>query len=291
MIENSLELQERFQTFEQDRHKIVLTIVIDTRITHQRLHIPFLRQLIDRTDRACKASADLPAKYFLVLMHSFGQELDPRSCFPSIFLHEWDYWFIDTCTPSSAFHFQKLLPILSADMNKYNEEEVLDNMIFDFDNLFDDCLWDFCARLKVTTQRISTEMFANDDLFQFYRHQTTVTQRVKCLQTILLGANQLQTRIVTIYHENVSMKSEFRQKNRNSIYEICKNTLCGKQFAGVIEALQSQIRTSFTNFVANVLKFIVDDYGLEAIVKSSRNRQGLPSLVRTDRLFVVCHQC
>jgi hypothetical protein len=211
----------------------VLIIVIDTRITHQRLHIPFLRQLIDRTDLACKASVDLPAKYFLVLMHSFAQELDHRSSFPSIFLHEWDYWFIDTCAPSCAFHFQKLLPILSSKMNRYKEEEeVMDNMIYDFDSLFDDCLWDFCARLKVNIQRISKEMFANDDLFQFYRHQTTATQRVKCLQTILLDASQLQARIVSIYHENVSMKSGFRQKNRNSIDEICKNTLRGKASPG-----------------------------------------------------------
>ena len=46
-------------------------------------------------------------------------------------------------------------------------------------------------------------------------------------------------------------------------YQISKYILCGKRSTSHVDSLQSDIRTSFTNFVSNILKFIVNDYGLE----------------------------
>ena len=52
-----------------------------------------------------------------------GQELNHQSCFPAIFLHNWDYYFLDTSTSGNAIHFAKTLrsnshyPIKTSDDN------------------------------------------------------------------------------------------------------------------------------------------------------------------------------
>ena len=265
MIENSIELHEQFQNFTQDTNKSILITVIDVRLTQQRLHIPFVRQFIDKTDLTCSTLS----KYFIILMHSSGQELDHQSCFPSIFLHDWDYWFIDTCTPGSAFHLQKMLQIFTSKLVSSTQREPSDNSLYDLNLLFDDCLWDFSTRLQVYSNQLSNDNFQRQQILEFYQRQTNTNRRVQCLKEILEQENQLKTRLVSIYHENVSMKEESFYKNCHLIYQISKDTLCGKNYSGLVDSLQSKIRTSFSNFVSNVLKFIVDDFGLETLTRSS----------------------
>ncbi|CAF0903833.1 unnamed protein product [Didymodactylos carnosus] len=51
--ENAAELEQKFHAYEQDRDKHVLIIVINARLTQQRRNIPFVRQLVDRTENGC----------------------------------------------------------------------------------------------------------------------------------------------------------------------------------------------------------------------------------------------
>ncbi|CAF3853458.1 unnamed protein product [Rotaria sp. Silwood1] len=269
IIENSNELNEQFRNFEENNQKSILIIIIDGRINQQRIHIPFVRQLIDKTDLSCNRSSENPSKFFIILMHSSGQELNYKSCFPSVFLHDWDYWFLDTSTPGSAFHLQKMLQIFTSKIGIINQNETLDASLYDLNMLFDDCLWNFCSRLQINVHKLSEDMFHNGNAYEFYQRQTTTYRRVQCLKNILQDVNELQRYITTIYHENVSMKEDYLRKNCNSIYDLAKDTLCGKSFTGVVDSLQSHIRTSFTNFVCYILKYVVDDYGLESLTKLS----------------------
>ncbi|CAF5134993.1 unnamed protein product, partial [Rotaria sp. Silwood1] len=113
-IENSIELKDKFDTYINNRTKNVLMIVIDGRYEQQRLHIPYVRQLIDTTDSCYNTNHCTEPKYFLMLVHSLAQDLYHQSCFSSIFLYDWEFYFFDTCMPSSAFHLQKMLQILSS---------------------------------------------------------------------------------------------------------------------------------------------------------------------------------
>ncbi|CAF4039893.1 unnamed protein product, partial [Rotaria sordida] len=274
IIENSNELNEQFQNFEQNDQKSILIIIVDGRINQQRIHIPFIRQLIDKSDLSCNKTTENSSKFFIILIHSSGQELNYKACFPSILLHDWEYWFLDTSTPGSAFHLQKMLQIFTSKTGITHKKEAFDNSFYDLNILFDDCLWDFCSRLQINVHKLSKDMFNNLNAYEFYQRQTTSYRRVQCLKNIFQEVNQLQKYIITSYHENVSMKEESLRKNCNLIYDLAKDTLCGKHFTSIVDSLQLHIRVSFTNFVSFILKYIVDDYGLESLIKlSSRDSE------------------
>ncbi|CAF3324909.1 unnamed protein product [Rotaria socialis] len=69
------------------------------------------------------------------------------------------------------------------------------------------------------------------------------------------------------------------RKNCNSIYDIPKDILCGKQLNSLVDSLQSRIRLSFTCFVSYILKHIVDDYGLESLVQVSSKHNNCNQLL------------
>ncbi|CAF3815136.1 unnamed protein product, partial [Rotaria magnacalcarata] len=270
MIENSNELDEQVQNFKEKVDKSVLIFIIDGRINQQRIHIPFVRQLIDKVDLACNDPSENLRKFFIILMHSSGQELNHKSCFSSIFLDEWDYWFLDTSAPGSAFHLQKMLQIFTSKIGLTHQREPLDKPFYDVNMLFDDCLWDFCSRLQINVHKLSEEtMFHDRNAFEFYQIETTIPRRVQCLKNIFQQINEFQKYIITSYHENVSMKEDSLRKNCNSIYELAKDTLAGKQLTGFVDSLQSRIRVSFTQFASYILKNVIDDYGLGSLIKLS----------------------
>ncbi|CAF4417015.1 unnamed protein product [Rotaria sp. Silwood2] len=274
-----MELEERFQIFEKDEKKKVLIVIINARIIQQRLHIPYVRQLIDKTEYSCNVLNKKQDKYFLMLIHSPAQEQYHQSSFPSIFLHNWDFYFFDSCAPGSAFHLQKMLQILSSTSDQQQQQESFDNTVCDLNILFDDCLWDFCSRIQIALQELPADMFKNKLAYEFYKRQTNTLRCVQCLKQILQQSRQLQNRIVTIYHDNLSNKKESSKKIYNLIYQISKDIICGKRFDGLVESIQSQTRISFTNFVSNVFKFIVNDYGLETLLTLSNITNGYDSML------------
>ena len=168
---------------------------------------------------------------------------------------------------------------LSFGNQEKQEQETFDNNLCDFDILFDDCLWDFCSRIQIFVHELPENMFKNKFAYEFYQRQTSTIRRVECLKKILQQSTQLQKRIITIYHENISMNKEILKKNCSSVYQISKDILCGKRFTSLVDSLQSDIRISFANFVSNILKFIVNDYGLETLSKLSTVRYGYDSLL------------
>ena len=276
-MENSLELQGKFQTYAADRQKTVLMIVIDGRIGQQRLHIPYVRQLIDETEHSCNTRQPLERKYFLILFHSSTQDLYHQICFPSIFLRHWEFCFFDTCAPGSAFHLRKMLQIISTHDARSSQGD--DDVLCDLNILFEDCLWEFCSRLHIVLPDLSADMFTNALAHEFYQRQTNKTRRVKCLKNILQQSMHLQRHIVDIYHDYLSKKKNSSKKLYNLIYQISKDILCGKRFTGLIDSIQSQTRHSFTNFVSNIFKLIINDYGLDTLTKISTEHQHYGSLL------------
>ncbi|CAF3420832.1 unnamed protein product, partial [Rotaria sp. Silwood2] len=267
-IENSVELEDKFHIYENDHTKNVLMIIVDGRNGQQRLHIPFVRQLIDKTEYSYNTNNCVELKYFLMLVHSPAQDLYHQSCFSSIFLHDWEFYFFDTCTPGSAFYLQKMLRILSSSHDD-QQSQVIDNVLCDLNILFEDFLWDFCSRIQLSLPELSQNMFTNEMAYEFYKRQTNTIRRVQCLKHIFQRSTQLQKRIVNIYHEYLLAKENSSKKIYNLIYQISKDILCGKRFDGLIDSVQSQIQNSFTNFASNIFKFIVNDYGLETLPKLS----------------------
>ena len=266
-VENSTELEEKFETFTSDRQKNIFLVVIDARLGQKRLHIPFVRQLIDKTDYACNAANPHERKYFLMLIHSPAQDLYHQSSFPSIFLHHWDFYFFDTCAAGSAFYLQNMIKLLSSSSPSSADHQ--ETVLCDLNVLFEDCLWDFCSRLQMILPVSSPEMFTNPLAHQFYQAQTSTMRRVHCLRQILQGLSELQHRIVTIYHEHLSATNNSSKKISDFIYQISKEILCGKRFDGLVDSIQSQTRQSFTSFVCTVFKIIVNDYGLDTLPQLS----------------------
>ena len=159
MIENSLQLEENFQMYEKDEKKNVLIIVVNARISQQRLHILYVRQLIDNMEYMCSSIQRKKEKFFLILVHSPARELYHQSSFPSIFLHGWDFYFFDSCVPGSAFHLQKMLQILSPSPDQQQQLEPFDYTLYDMNTLFESCVWDFCSRIQITTEELPKDMF------------------------------------------------------------------------------------------------------------------------------------
>ncbi|CAF1478261.1 unnamed protein product, partial [Didymodactylos carnosus] len=277
-IDNSVELQEKFHDYEQNQERKVLIIVIDARIRQQHLHIPLVRQMVDKSDQTCNSINRPSRKHFLILIHSPPQELYHRSCFPIIFLYDWDFYFFDTCTTGSAFHLQKMVQILSSSFEEEQQRrEPFDDILYDLDALFDDCLWDFCSRIQIFLQELPREMFNNIVTYEFYQRRTSIIKRVHCLKQILQQATQLQKCIVNFYHKYLSTKKSSIQKIYNLIYQISRDILCGKRFDGLVDSIRHQSRISFSNFVSNILKFIVNDYGLETLSNLSITKNGSES--------------
>ncbi|CAF4843259.1 unnamed protein product, partial [Rotaria sp. Silwood1] len=262
VIENTAILEEKFRVFENDQHKNVLIIVMNGQKGQHPQHFPFVRQLVDKTEST---------------FHIPAQQLYNQCTFSSIFLHGWDFYFFDTCTPGSAFHLQKMLQIVSSP--KLQSKEPLSDTLCDLNILFDDCLWDFCSRTQIFHPQLSQEMFSDGNAYEFYRKETSITKRVECLKNILQRLTQIQEHIVNIYHEQLSRKKNSLQNSYNKIYQISKDILCGKRFLGLVDSLQLHIRTSFTNFVSNILKYLANDYGLETLSKLLTDQTNFGSIL------------
>ncbi|CAF0837493.1 unnamed protein product [Didymodactylos carnosus] len=261
IIENAADLEEKFELFEQDQQKNVFVIVIDTQVGQQHQHIPFIRQLIDKTENNHNSCAyrqrEFIRKYFIMLLHSPATELYHQACFPSIFLNNWDFYFFDTCSPGSAFHLQKMLQILCSSQQQqidYDSESLCD-----LNALFDSALWDFSGRLQIFIQEVPTLVNSQD----FYKLHTNISKRVQCLKNVLRKCTKLQQRIVNTYHESLSTQNMY-----NMIYQTSKEILSGRKFDGLVDSIQHQIEISFTTFTSNILIHLVNDYGLETLSRA-----------------------
>ncbi|CAF1180202.1 unnamed protein product, partial [Adineta ricciae] len=280
IIENSAQLQNKFDEFRNNHQKNVLIITINTNFDQQRLHIPYIRQLIDSTEYTCNSKATQERKHFLMLIHSPAHDLYHHSCFPSIFLHNWDFYFFDTCATGSAFYLQNLLHLLSpsSELNKELEKRQ-DTAFCDLNVLFEDCLWAFSSRIQIITPILPKNMFSNAWAHEFYQHETQTIQKVKCLRALLGESSELQRFIVNIYHQHLSKTKNSSTKIHDFIYQISKDILCGKRFESLVESIQMQTKYAFMNFVMNVFKVIVNDYGLETMQHLSADKQTYGSLL------------
>lgn len=223
-----------------------------------------------------------------MLVHSPARDLYQQSSFPSIFLHDWDFYFFDTCASGSAFHLQKMLQILcSSSLHRQSE---LDNVLCDLNILFEDCLWDFCSRIQINLPDLSRDLFTDKMAFEFYQRQTKTIRRVECLKQILRSATLFQKHIINIYHQHLFSKKNSSEKIYQLIYDISKEILCGKRFDGLIDSIQSQTRNSFTSFVSTIFKFIVNDYGLDTLAKLSTDYENYGSLLTLiDYQSIITH--
>ena len=280
MIENGALLEERFRAFEHDLSKNVLIIVINGQMGQQRQHLPFVRQLVDETELICNKPQNnerQSKKYFIILVHVPAQDLYYQSAFPTIFLHRWDFYFLDTCTPDNVFHLQKMLQIISS--SKKQLKEPLKDSLCDLNVLFDDCLRDFCSRIKIFHPQLSRNTFTDENAYEFYQNRTSVSRRVECLKKIFERLTQMQEQIINIYYEQLSNGKNPSQDPYNKIYQISKDILCGKRFMGLVDSLQHEIQISFTNFVSNILKYLANDYGLETLSKLSTTQTEIGSVL------------
>ena len=256
----------------------MLIIVINGCTNQQRLHIPYVRQLIDKIDYQCNTQKQDNFKYFLLLVHSPTQTIYHQSSFPSIFLHNWDFHFFDTCLSNNSFYIKNFIQILTSSYD--NRVHQNDNQILcDYNVLFDDCLWDFCSRIQIVLQQLPRDLFGNRFVHEFYQRQTSTYRRVQCLKEVLKQCIELQKRIVNKYQTYLSLKKNASKKIYTLIYQLSKDILCGKRFDGLVDSIQSQTRLSFNNFVCNILKYIVNDYGLETLFKLSNINDGYDTML------------
>ncbi|CAF4886271.1 unnamed protein product [Rotaria sp. Silwood1] len=253
-------------------------ILINGRTNQQRLHIPYVRQLIDKVDYRCNSEKQDNFKYFLLLVHSPAQTIYHQSSFPSIFLHHWDFHFFDTCLSNNSFYIKNFIQILTSSYD--NRVHQNDNQILcDYNVLFDDCLWDFCSRIQIVLQQLPRDLFGNQCTYEFYQRQTSTFRRVQCLKEVLRQCTELQKRIVDKYQTYLSLKKNASKQIYTLIYQLSKDILCGKRFDGLVDSIQSQTRLSFNNFICNILKHIVNDYGLETLPKLSNINDGYDTML------------
>ncbi|CAF5046985.1 unnamed protein product, partial [Rotaria sp. Silwood1] len=229
-------------------------------------------------DYRCNSEKQDNFKYFLLLVHSPAQTIYHQSSFPSIFLHHWDFHFFDTCLSNNSFYIKNFIQILTSSYD--NRVHQNDNQILcDYNVLFDDCLWDFCSRIQIVLQQLPRDLFGNQCTYEFYQRQTSTFRRVQCLKEVLRQCTELQKRIVDKYQTYLSLKKNASKQIYTLIYQLSKDILCGKRFDGLVDSIQSQTRLSFNNFICNILKHIVNDYGLETLPKLSNINDGYDTML------------
>jgi hypothetical protein len=275
-------LQENIHNYEQNNKTRVLIIIIDARIKQQHLHILLIRQMIDKSEQAYNLINQSSKKHFLLLIHSPAQEIHHRSCFPTIFLYDWDFYFFDTCTRSSVFHLQRMIQILSSAFNEGEEErqDHLSDELYDLSSLFDDCLWDFCSRIQILLPGLSRDTFNNPVIYEFYQRGISIMKRVQCLKQVLQECMPLQNCIINLYHNYLISKKNSVHKIYNLIYQISKDILCSKRFDGLVDSIRYQLRIPFVNFVSNIFKLIVNDYGLETLSNTKYTPTDLSTILK-----------
>ncbi|CAF0903851.1 unnamed protein product [Didymodactylos carnosus] len=159
-----------------------------------------------------------------------------------------------------------MLQIISSSDNE--QEEQASNILCDLDVLFGNCPWDFCSRIQIFSHELPRQMLTDKNVYEFYQHGTTLVRRVRCLKQILQKSSQLQERIISMYHEYISTRKNSLNKTYITIYHISKGILSGTYSSGLVDFVYYQIRISFTKFISYILKFIVNDYGLETSPES-----------------------
>jgi len=152
-------------------------------------------------------------------------------------------------------------------MSSFDEKqrEPMNNELYNFNELFDECLWDFCSRIQIFVSGLSESSFNDTAIFQFYQRGTNITKRIQCLKTIIQKHTELQKSIINLYQKNLIMKKNLSHQIYSLIYNVSKEILSGRRFTGLVDSIQYQIGIPFKNFVCNILKFIIDDYGLESL--------------------------
>ena len=265
-MNNSVELQEKFHEYEQDSKRKVLIIIIDTRNKQQQLHIPLLRQMVDQSDQTYNSNSRVSKKHYLIIIYSPSQELYHRFCFPANFLCGWDYYFFDICAQSSAFHLQRMIETISSSFEEEKRQESSSDVLYDLSTLLDDCVWDFCSRIQILHKELPRESFSNSKVYEFYQRKTSIIRRVQCLKDVFQKYTQLWVSIVSLYRNYLYAKKTSVSKIYNLIYQISKDIVCGKRFDGLVDSIQDRVRIPFKNFVSNIFKFIVNDYGLETLL-------------------------
>jgi hypothetical protein len=162
-----------------------------------------------------------------------------------------------------------MIEVLSSSFEEEEEQQQRESsgdVLYDLNTLFDDCLWDFCSRIQIFLQELPQNMFNNTESLEFYQHGTSIMKRVGCLKQILQQYVQLQKYIVSLYHKYLIAKKNSAYTIYNVIYQISKDIICGKRFDGLVDSIRYHIRIPFISFVTNILKFIVNDYGLESLL-------------------------
>lgn len=278
MIENARALDDQFEKYQHDATRNLLIILIDAGAVAQRRQIPYIHQLIDSADQAWNRHDGQPSKYFLVLIHSPAQDLYHQSFFPTIFLHQWDFHFFDTCAAGSAFHLQKMLQIL-ASSSIYEQEADPNEILCDLRVLYEDCLWDICSRAQIILPELPEQIFTSKQAYEFYRPETSLLRRVQCFKEILHKIPHVEQFIMNIYHENLQKTENSSKQIFDFVYQISKEILAGKRLDGLVNSVQNHTRSSLTNFLSHILKILVTDYGLETLSKLSSHPETLGKLL------------
>lgn len=272
-------MKDEIEKFKQNSKLSICLTLVDGRINQQRMHIPYIRHLIDLDDASMSESFGSSSRFFVILIHSAGQELNYKSCFPSIFLNGWDFWYVDASTPGSSFHLKKSLELLTKNENSFGHQDIVDESSFDLNIIFDECLEEFCARLEIASHKMSSPNIQNSDIYKFYLNETSATERHRILQTMFQQFSHLQKLIIKIYHDGIAKDGKSLSQSQDDLRRMAKDTLSGKSFDSVVDSLETHVRSSFSNFVSFILNHIINDYGLYTLSKLSDGNEGFAKLL------------
>ncbi|CAF3818218.1 unnamed protein product [Rotaria sp. Silwood1] len=171
-------------------------------------------------------------------------------------------------------------------LNQQTKRELFSSLNEDDLNLFSDKVdilnlnrLIHCSRIQIVLQQLPRDLFGNQCTYEFYQRQTSTFRRVQCLKEVLRQCTELQKRIVDKYQTYLSLKKNASKQIYTLIYQLSKDILCGKRFDGLVDSIQSQTRLSFNNFICNILKHIVNDYGLETLPKLSNINDGYDTML------------
>eukprot|EP01047_Picozoa_sp_COSAG01_P012870 COSAG01_NODE_590_length_15129_cov_55.685895_2_plen_4125_part_01 len=201
-----------------------------------------------------QAQAPPSQKQFVLLLHFAPEKISTGHGYPAVFLLGWDYMYIDSTATGEAFSAKELTSLL-ADTSSAQAVSVANTQLVQFDQMFEDALWHFCARVQLNAN-------AKRRGAQFYDGDVNAWQRLQDLKKALKKHRSIWKTIREGFYKNLETASA-----QKKLEELATQIVTGESLVGLAKLIYSSMESQFTSFCVPFFLALANDFGLTSLLK------------------------
>ena len=275
------DILEQIKDFYSCQTKQFCIFSVDRQKTSQRI-VNRVRQLIE--DQILSIKKKTISKHSILIMHFPGGWMRlKKDCYPSLFLHGWDFTFMDSIGRVNQLESRSVKEILK---NLINPPKIIEEVNFDIfdlpaeneeinldinetiiDKLFEESLTNVVCNLVPSS---FNEVVWQGDLRAFYHPKSKPGQRREALQK-LFSCGEIKEKILEKFQEIWCEQSIISQ----IIKETAKQLISKHSSDSFSYALNENLNTLFGNYLSILIEQISSNYNLQTLHESSKNENTL----------------